>query len=227
MEASNSAARPAETSAVIINFRTADETSRAISSLRAFYPSLPLLLIDNGSNDQSTEALRAFCDKSPGTTELLINDHNRYHGPAMHQALRHLSSRLVFLMDSDCVIQRGGFLELMAAQFDGTDKAYAVGKRVYMNKRGYDTASPDKAFLYVRPFFMLLKREVYLALPPFAHHGTPCLANMREANRRGFSLIDFPVEQYVTHGGRGTAGKYGYGLGWRGKLNHLLNKLGL
>ena len=37
---------------VIVNFRTPDLTGRAVHSLRSVYPSVPLLLIDNGSGDE-------------------------------------------------------------------------------------------------------------------------------------------------------------------------------
>ena len=74
---------------------------------------------------------------------------------------------------------------------------------------------------------MLIRREPYLTLPPFERHGSPCLANMRAARAAGLALLDFPVDAYVRHLGRGTAGRHGYRLGMRGRLNHLLNKLGL
>jgi hypothetical protein len=74
---------------------------------------------------------------------------------------------------------------------------------------------------------MLVKRESYLSLPPFVRHGAPCLANMRAAAAQGLTLSNFPVEEYVHHEGRGTASRHGYKLGVRGKINHVLNKLGL
>jgi hypothetical protein len=74
---------------------------------------------------------------------------------------------------------------------------------------------------------MLLRRRTYLTLPPFRRHGAPCLHNMRAAVAAGLRLAHVPVEEYVQHEGRGTAGRYGYGLGWKGKLNHVLNRLGV
>jgi hypothetical protein len=35
------------------------------------------------------------------------------------------------------------------------------------------------------------------------------------------------MDDVVRHEGRGTAGRFGYRLGWKGKLNHALNRLGL
>ena len=42
---------------VVINFGTPDLTRRAAESFRSFYPLLPLLLIDNGSQDESRRTL--------------------------------------------------------------------------------------------------------------------------------------------------------------------------
>ena len=213
--------------AVIINFKTADVTRRAITSFRRYYPAIPLLLIDNGSRDESTVMLNEFKQQSPGCTEVIINDTNLHHGPAMNQALHYLRSSNVLFLDSDCEIHKGGFLEAMIIRAEEHTHHYAVGKRVFMNRRGFDVPESNAAISYIRPLCMLLKREVYVTLPAFQHHGTPCLANMREAARRGLVLVDFPGEEYLIHVGRATAGKYGYNLGWRGKLNHLLNKIGL
>jgi hypothetical protein len=79
----------------------------------------------------------------------------------------------------------------------------------------------------VRPLCLLIRRAPYLTLPPFEHHGAPCLANMRAAVAAGFRLADVPIDDCVQHEGRGTAARYGYQLGWKGKWNHLLHKLGM
>ena len=218
--------KPAIT-AVIINYKTAELTLRAAGSFQKYYPDVSLLLIDNGSYDESIDLLKAFQQRSPAHTEIIVNNRNLHHGPAMDQALHIVHSPFVFFLDSDCEIHAGGFLERMVALLEEQDCSYAVGKRVFMNKRGFDVPAQGTAIPYIRPMFMLLKREHYMTLPPFFHHGTPCLANMQGAGNRGLQLIDFPVNDFVTHDGRGTAGRYGYGLGWRGKLNFLLNKVGL
>jgi hypothetical protein len=73
---------------------------------------------------------------------------------------------------------------------------------------------------------MLVKKVLYMDLPPFQRHGAPCLENMRSAGERGLRLVDFPVRDFVRHQGRGTASRFGYKLGVRGKVNYVMNKLG-
>ncbi len=213
--------------AVIINYKTIDLTQTAVESFRLYYPSIPLLLIDNGSNDESTTVLIKYRETYPQIIELIINDKNIHHGPAMDMALKHLKSSLVLFIDSDCRVHTGGFLEDMITLIQEDPNNYVVGKKIYMNKRGFDTEKRNGTIPYIRPYCMLIKRNSYFGLPRFTRHGTPCLKNMEAAANHGLSLINFPIENFVNHHGRGTAKRYGYKLGWRGKLNHLLNKFGL
>ncbi len=213
--------------AVIINFRTPDLTQRAATSFRAFYPSTPLLLIDNGSGSTDAGELRRLAGDCGPETEALILPHNVHHGPAMDAALRHVASPYVLFLDSDCVVNRGGFLEVMTAQLTADAGRYAAGKKIMMDLRGFDLQGDQPGYPYIRPICMLVRREAYLGLPPFRRHGAPCLENMRAAVRNGLQLVHVPVEEYITHEGRGTASRHGYRLGLRGKINHLLHRLGL
>jgi glycosyltransferase involved in cell wall biosynthesis len=216
----------APVTAVIVNFRTSDLLERAVTSFRSFYPATPLLLIDNGSGDDSPSLMSDLRDRWPLTTEVILNESNRHHGPAMDQALRTVRSPYVLFLDSDCEVVNGGVLEGLLARAEADPQHYAVGKKIFMNPRGFDVPEQEDAIPYIRPICMLVHRERYLMLPPFERHGAPCLANMKAATAHGFSLIHFPVEDFVLHKGRGTASIHGYRLGIRGKLNHMLNRLG-
>jgi GT2 family glycosyltransferase len=213
--------------AVLINFQTPDLTRRAVSSLRRWYPEVPLLLIENGSRDESPSLLHALADASRTTTELLCNPRNIHHGPAMDQALQRLTTEEVFFLDSDCTLLGGGILERLGEALHAHDLNYAAGKRIFMNSRGFDVSPGPGAHPYIRPFCMLMRRRHYFTLPPFERHGAPCLTNMIAAASSGLRLIDVHLDDLVQHEGRGTAGRFGYRLGWRGKLNHVLNRLGL
>lgn len=208
--------------AVIVNYRTPDLTIRAAKSLLSLYPALPLLIIDNGSGTGSREALEKLAAERAEGTSVVWNERNIHHGPAMDQALREARTPYVLFLDSDAEVTAGGFIEEMLKLL-GSD-GYAAGKLIRMNPRGFDTEGEGTP--YIRPICMLIRRETYLTLPPFERHGAPCLANMKEASRRGLRLVHIDVLQYIRHEGRGTASRFGYGLGLRGRLNHLLNKMG-
>lgn len=218
---------PVSVTAVIINFNTHELTRRAVLSLHQFYSDLPVLVIDNGSRREEAEALIELEQRSLSPMMLLSNKNNIHHGPAMDQAIRRISSSYALFLDSDCETTRGGFIEAMAGLLEERLQNYAAGHRIYINKRGFDVPGPEGAFEYIRPYCMMIKRRLYLELPPFRRHGAPCLENMRTAVERGHALIDFPVGAYVRHEGRGTAGRFGYRLGFRGRINYLLNRVGL
>jgi glycosyltransferase involved in cell wall biosynthesis len=213
--------------AIIINFKTLDLTRRATRSLRAFYPTLPLLLIDNGSDPATRDGIEELRREYADSTSLHQNPQNIFHGPAMDQGMHLVKSDFVLFIDSDCEILRAGLVEGMM-ELTGCDQSvYAVGHKIGMDMRGFDVVGNPGAIPYIRPYCMLVRRKLYLSLPPFVHHGAPCLENMREASRCGYLLMEFPVLDFVRHAGRGTAYRYGYHLGLRGIINHLLHKSGL
>ncbi len=208
---------------VCINFQTSDLLEVAVESFRKFYPTTPLLLVDNGSKDASTEKIRQLEKKYAGSTRSLLIEKNIFHGPAMHLAINTVSNEHVFFLDSDTETRQGGFLEKMAAELT-SQKVYAVGRVATVNNRGFHS---DKGTPIVLSPYMMLRRKLYHDFPPFEHRGMPTLRNFTAAQRQGYVLKSFPVEKYIAHFGRGTASRYGYGLGMRGKVDYVLNKLGL
>ena len=209
--------------AAVVNYQTPDLLETAVRSFHNAYPDVRLLIIDNGSADESPEAVRRLQrELGPSITFRLLSE-NRFHGPAMDLALRELKSPFVYVFDSDTITKRTGFLEKMVDLAAG-ENVYGVGRIANVNKRGFADRSGISVLVSA---FMLIDRNVYLRLPPFVHHGLPALNNFRAAAEQGYTLESFPVEDYVTHLGRGTAERYGYGLGLRSRLDFLLNKLGL
>ena len=69
---------------------------------------------------------------------------------------------------------------------------------------------------------MCNKREKYMRLRPFIHHGSPGIKNLKEAQRRGYRLANFPIYDFIHHEGRGTCSRYGYNLGIKHTLEYLL-----
>ncbi len=208
---------------VCINFQTPDLLEVAIESFRKFYPTTPLLLVDNGSKDASTEKIRQLEKKFSGFTRSLLIEKNIFHGPAMHQAINMVSNEHVFFLDSDTETRQGGFLEQMIAEL-ASDNVYAVGRMDTVNKRGFHSNTGTSTVLSP---YMMLRRKLYHNFPSFEHRGMPTLRNFTAAQRQGYVLKSFPIEKYIAHFGRGTASRYGYGLGMRGKIDYVLNKLGL
>lgn len=208
----------------IIHYQTPDLLRDAVASFRAVYPDVDLLLVDNGSRDGSGAEVPRIAAEAGGPTRTQILPGNEFHGPAMDRVLREASADAVFFLDSDTITRRGGFLEpMMNAVFTAPD-VLGAGKLVTVDRRGFaaPVGIPVPASAY-----MLIRRSLYLDLPPFMHHGLPVLATCAAAHRRQLRLESFPVEAYVDHLGRGTAERFGYGLGLRSRLDYLLHRLGL
>lgn len=208
---------------VMIHFQTPDLVSDAFGTFRSFYPEIPVIIIDNGSMDGSRRVLDQLAKEYPASTRIQYLGKNIFHGPAMDYAMKNISSPYVFFMDTDVRVKRGGFLEPMMAEFDSAG-VYGVGRLNTVNKRGF--AAKEGTTIVLTPY-MMLRRAFYLGLPPFEHHGMPTLNNFSAALRTGYRFTSFPVDDYIEHFGRGTAGRYGYQLGLKGRWSFVLNKLGL
>lgn len=210
--------------AAVVNFQTPDLLETAVRSFHRAYPEVRVLVVDNGSQDGSPELIRRLARELGPVVEPMLLAENRYHGPAMHAALEHLSARYVYFFDSDTETQKTGFLEPMVALLDAAPEHYGAGQLVHVNRRGF--VAPG-GIPVLTSWHMVLKRSIYHRLPPFIHHGLPVLQNFRAAADEGYKLLPFPIEDYVRHMGRGTVSRFGYSLGFRSRLDYLLNKLGL
>lgn len=200
-----------DVTALVVNYQTRDLTERCVESFLAAYPTVRLLLIDNGSQDDSISYLQDVLRRHQ-QVRVLFNRDNRNHGPALHQGMLLSNTRYVFTLDSDSVVLRSGFLEAML-EFFHDPATYAVGDMRYMDIFGFDLPAGSACYThYIHPSAMLLDRAKYVTLKRFFHHGSPCLRNMHDAERKGFYLYGFPIQEYCLHLGRGTCSRYGYRL---------------
>lgn len=183
---------------VSINYCTKALTYEARRTMMLYYPKIPIILIDNGSKDESTAFVKAVGEIHSNIISIL-NDKNTGHGPAMNQGIRLAKTPYVFLYDSDASLRRAGLLEAMLAEFEkNPKKLYALG---WLRKVDKWSGVPMKAkgMPYVHPHAAMLDRGKFLQLEPMESSGAPCTANARSALARNFELRDFPVQKYVRH----------------------------
>lgn len=194
---------------IIVNFKTAKLTETALTTFVLQYPFVSVLLVDNGSDDDSANYVR-MASESFNTVTAILHDANIGHGPAMHRAILQATTRYVFTLDSDCVVEEGGFLERMIKDFQSDDGLYALG---WLRKVDplIGVPVPDRMtnyLEYIHPSAALYDREKYLQLAPFSHSGAPCTDNMRGAKKVGFRVQSFPIEKYIEHLKAGTRRMY-------------------
>lgn len=194
-----------DVTAIVVNFKTKHLIKQAVQTFRKFYQSVPLIIIDNASNDSSTEWIES---KRGDGIEVIINRNNIGHGPALDIGMKQCRTRYVFTFDSDILFNRGGFLEEMQRKIDG---AYAIGWLRWVNRNGVAArGSFDKAKLcpYIHPCFALFDLDIYNQLIPFVNKGAPLVDNMHDARNKGYSVVSFPFERYADHLVAGTRRLY-------------------
>lgn len=216
--------QPTDIEALVVNFQTPDLLERAVATFKQWYPDIPTLIVDNGSRDESRQMIARLVERHGPTVRTLLLEENIFHGPALDRAIRSMTAELIYVFDSDAFTLRGGFLEEMRRGLLATPRSYGAGKVVTVDHRGFHARS---GIPIVTTPHMLLRRPLYAQFPPFEHHGMPTLKNFTAAHAAGLTMIDFPITDYVEHEGRGTAGRYGYSLGIRSKIDLILHKLGL
>lgn len=114
--------------AVVVNYRTPDETLRALASLRQSARALDdVLVVDNASGDGSIDRLRAF---APGATVLASSSNLGFSGGS-NLGIREALARgadMVLLVNSDAVLPPdcAGRLESVLAAWPGAGVAAPV-----------------------------------------------------------------------------------------------------
>ena len=211
------------TCTVIVNYQTPDLLEDAVRSFKGFYPDLNTIVVDNGSQDESRGVIERLSSEYRNLSAELRPD-NAGHGPAMHDVIARDEFDFYLFLDSDTITREGGFLEAMLDYYDDPS-VYGVGKVAPFNRRGFYDEARGVPMLIAA--YMLIRSSLYQQLPPFKHHGSPVARNFVEAARRDLKMVPFPIEEYIDHLHRGTVKRFGYGLGLKGKINHLLNMMGL
>jgi glycosyltransferase involved in cell wall biosynthesis len=208
---------------LIINYQTPDLLKKAVDSFAAHYPDVLTIVFDNGSKDNSPDLIKSFSEKY-AKIQPYFSEKNIFHGPAMDFALRNLlKTKYCFILDSDTETVKAGFLEEMRSILEESEKNYAVGMAENVNQRGF-LQSDGKIRIVLSPF-MLIKREIYLKFHPFIHHGQPVMFNFDEAAKNGYKIFNYPIEEYIDHLWRGTASRFGYKLGIKGKIVFITEKV--
>ncbi len=114
-------------SAVLISWNRADDLKRAIESLRRqAYANLEIIIIDNGSTDDSLPWLRQQED-----IQLIENTSNVGACRARNQGIRRARGEYVLFMDSDAVLVTPGAIERLVDCMKSDDSLVGMGGVIY------------------------------------------------------------------------------------------------
>lgn len=173
-----------------------------IESLQRFYPDVNILVVDDESNDDSVHYLRYKELTCPNLSVWWRTGGYIGHGTQLHQAVTEkITTKYVFIMDSDVIVERGGFLEEMMFRYSQNTNLYAIGAvqiSSYSNNGG-EPFDEDDITLYANPQFSMIDRERYPELQPFLTDGTPLILNMKSARDKTLDVEYYPVERFSSH----------------------------
>lgn len=209
---------------LICQRKTRDLIELSLNSLFRFYPDIPVLVVDGDSQDDSAVYLKQMQKQysnlrvwtRPSPKEGITS-----HGVTMHEAImEHITTRYVLLMDSDVIIERGGFLEQMLSKISigamSGETVYAIGSLMCTSRSNFANGLPinnEDVLPYAHPSFSIYDREKYIELSQkkvalrngfmhdaiFCNDGSPCCLTAIAAQDSGYYVIGYAVDKYVKH----------------------------
>src|SRR5438874_2724232 len=95
-------------SVVVVNWNRRDLLRSCLESLaRQQGPGFEVIVVDNGSNDGSTDVVREFAQQVPFLVQLIANKSNFGFCAANNQGIRIASGRYVALLNNDAEAEPG------------------------------------------------------------------------------------------------------------------------
>jgi glycosyltransferase involved in cell wall biosynthesis len=201
---------PARVAVISVNCNTRLLIAQLLYSLRTRCTPAELaytVVVDNASRDGSQELLMQF--EQAGLCHTILNAEQRYHGPALNQAMNWLAERqrrtpredgvdYVWILDSDCVVIRPDTLR------KATHAVRSSGAALAGQKSSNAWHAEETIGLYSLLFDPA--RVWRDPIRPFDASGEPSLALQLDCAAAGLRAVDFPFahEGYVVHRGRST-----------------------
>lgn len=200
-----------KTAIAIVNFNTAKLVSHLLFSIFRVLDRNQIarvMVVDNASTDESGPLLRSLHEA--GLIDVLFNRRQRYHGPALNQAMERLADECrkappdappfeqVWILDSDTIVLRPDAIE------------HAVEA---LRKRGAGIAGElqpckglPEGYAHISSLLLDPQKVWRRGIAPFENSGVPAKAFHRSLRQRGMPVCDFPFRSadYVLHLGRGT-----------------------
>lgn len=196
--------------AVIPAFNEEEKIGTTLRAIKAAGFAERLLVVDDGSTDRTAELAR---DEG---AEVLSLVPNRGKGGALNEAASHINSPIVVFLDADLgeTAAEGHLLikpilegeaDLTVAQFPPARKRGGFGLVKGLARRAISRAGGD---VMVSPLSgqRAMRREVMLALLPFASGYGIELGMTLRALKKGYRVLEVPTNMYHSETGRDLKG---------------------
>jgi len=180
---------------VVVSYRAPELIFNAVTSIKRFHKRLPILIVDgSGAKHECRKVIQSLCKKYPDI-ETQFHAENVGHGVGLHLGIQAAKTKNVLIFDSDIIVRRPFIADMLIHRF-----IYGIGQIIHVDEVGKNA---DTGFRYLHPHFAIINSFQYFKHRPFVNRGAPLINAMKEMHGQNL-LIDFPVQDYVTHLERGT-----------------------
>jgi glycosyltransferase involved in cell wall biosynthesis len=188
----------------------AELVMRADAALRELASDYEILVIDDGSQDDTAAVLRGLTARVP-RLRIITHAHNRGYGGALQSGFAGASKELVFYTDGDGQYDPGELPQLVAALDDSVDVVQGFKRkrhdplhrivigRLYHGfvKRAFGLGVRD-----VDCDFRLIRRRVFERVRLEFTSGVICVELVKKIEDAGFKIREVPVSHYPRLHGR-------------------------
>ncbi|HJT36203.1 MAG TPA: glycosyltransferase [Pirellulales bacterium] len=193
---------------VTVNYNTAEHIAHLLFSLFRVLGRdqfRRVVVVDNGSTDGSVELLKALAQA--GLIEVILNRRQRYHGPALNQAMSYLARQArhspeaaadyIWVLDSDTIVLRPDGVR------DAVERARATGAGLLGQVQYHEM---PEGYAHISSLLLDPARVWRRSIAPFYESGTPAEGVHASLRKRGVPIVDFPYrdDNYVLHLGSRT-----------------------
>lgn len=181
---------------VIVSYMQKQLLKQCIESIRAHYPTLPLVIVDG--SDYESPCYNYVTRLPDPHIKVLLAEGNIGHGRGLKWGIEHVQTPYFAMIDSDTVMKAPPFDAMLSLL---GDSAYGCGLINRTDLQGNN--HPNGPIEYLHPYFCLINKALYGQYSPPIHHGAPLIRTMIELRGKGL-LRPFNLSPYVVHLCRGT-----------------------
>jgi len=146
-------------------------TVALVRLLRWLYPTAPIIVHDDASNDGTFNFLSNAVRKDPNLRVLGHAEKRIGHGPSMNALMEAALTPYVLLLDSDTIVTSDELVPWLAEIMDRNPEAYGCGRVLLsLPKCG--------GVPYLAPWFAMVRKAAWLQWPEFGHSVAPFQSTM-------------------------------------------------
>ena len=216
---------PRRLSVLMPVYNEEDTVTRIIAEVLALPLDLELIVVDDGSTDQTRARLHALEAAHDPHLKIVYAPQNAGKGAAIRQALAHATGEVVVIQDADCEYDPRDFLPMLAridagaAVVYGTRLSYEAARMnhevrdkffyarrllPWLTNRLFGSQLTDEATCY-----KMFRRPILQSIPLRCERFDFCPEVTAKILKRGYKIYETPIRYQARTGAQGKK------IGWR------------